>query len=143
MHPANAGAQFRHPGRLPRLADTPPRQLPMFMSAREIRDQYQALDADRARDSGGAPETEDALFARKRREAFAGPLGGSLLEHGVRSPVSLQADWRRPGSQGKPSILGGHHRIAVMDAHRPDELMPVEHFHSVADARRSLGRGRY
>ena len=148
-------------------------QLPMFMSAREIRSQYQALDGDRL--EYGEPEyvgtedgyittrssnqslkkpylhhvrvieSDDELFDRKYEEAsgtehFNGDyLTDHIKEHGIENPVSLQADPWKTGSLGKPEILGGHHRIAVMETERPDELMPVEHYNSVAEARWSKG----
>jgi hypothetical protein len=159
MHPLNVGTQFH--------------QLPMFMSAREIRSQYQALDGDRT-SSGilgyvgtedGYPtsrsskpskekpyihyelhtEDDDDLFDRKYEEAQTKKhlngdyLSDHIAKHGVENPVSLRADPWETGSRGKPEILGGHHRIAVMETERPDELMPVEHYHSVAEARWAKG----
>lgn len=136
-------------------------QLPMFMSAREIRTDYQALDGDRddrvAHDWDASPEvhrpeTDDELFGRKADEAWGDydhspnthlSLGEHILRHGVENPVSLM-DPAAPkwdmGSQGKPQILGGHHRVAVMEQEKPTALMPVEHFTSVKEAKRSLGK---
>ena len=121
------------------------KQLPMFMSAREIRSQYQALDGDRETDSDGWRESDDDLFDRKYEESYATKhlngdyLADHIAEHGVENPVSLQADPLNTGSFDKPEILGGHHRIAVMETSRPDDLMPVEHYHSVGEARKSKG----
>lgn len=128
-------------------------QLPMFMSAREIRDQYQALDGDRHHavpDFGsgipldkGTPETDDELFDRKAEEADSrrAPDGDylydSIAKHGVLSPVLLRAPGGGTGSLGKPEILGGHHRVAVMHDIRPDELMPVEHYESGKKAKKN------
>jgi hypothetical protein len=120
-------------------------QLPMFMSAREIRSQYQALDGDRLENSDGDLETDDDLFDRKHWESQTMKhlngdyLADHIAEHGVENPVSLQADPWKTGSLGKPAILAGHHRIAVMETSRPDELMHVEHYNSVAEARKSKG----
>ena len=146
----------------------------MFMSAREIRSQYQALDGDRedwgipgyvGENEDGYPtsrssnpskekpyihyehhiEDDDDLFDRKYEEALIEKhlngdyLADHIAEHGIENPVSLQADPWVTGSLGKPAILAGHHRIAVMETERPDELMPVEHYNSVAHARRSKG----
>jgi hypothetical protein len=138
IHDTRAGQQFR--------------QLPMFMSAREIRDQYQALDADRDEVIGETDEwteDDDELFNRKYDEAennvdhAAGDsrsLRDALLQDGVKNPISLQADQEQTGSHWKPEILGGHHRVAVMSEHKPDVLMPVEHFEDINDAQRSLGK---
>jgi hypothetical protein len=137
-------------------------QLPMFMSAREIRAQYQALDGDRDLVYGDDgwndhPETDDQLFDRKYEEAHetddfdsGHTLADSVRWDGVRNPISLQVAQEKPahrfdlptptvGSLGKPQILGGHHRLAVMDRHRPDDLMPVAHFEDALQAHKSLG----
>lgn len=140
----------------PRPQDAPgERQLPMFMSAREIRDQFQGHDGDRQREappfgsgvelSKGRPETDDEMFDRKAEEATGRRTGSGdylydhIQRHGVLNPVALQADLRNVGSLGKPQILGGHHRVAVMHDVRPDELMPVEHYDSVKEARQAKG----
>ena len=149
------------------------KQLPRFMTAREIRSQYQALDGDRESSGNlgyvgtedGYPtsrssnpskekpyihyelhtEDDDDLFDRKYEEAQTKKhlngdyLADHIAKHGIENPVSLRADPWETGSRGKPEILGGHHRIAVMETERPDELMPVEHYHSVAEARWAKG----
>lgn len=132
-------------------------QLPMFMSAREIRDSHQALDGDRKQETpafgSGIPlhmgrrETDDELYDRKAEEATGrrAPGGDYLYEHiakhGVMNPIILTdptaPQWAM-GSQGKPQVLGGHHRVAVMSDVRPDELMPVEHFKDMPTARKAL-----
>jgi hypothetical protein len=137
LHTNRAGQQFR--------------QLPMFMSAREIMDRYQPLDGDRDAVLGETDERledDGELYARKYDEAentypdWDVSLKDSILQHGVKNPVSLQADDYHVGSQDKPEILGGHHRVAVMGEHKPDTLMPVEHFESQWQAQSSL-RDRY
>jgi len=142
IHDTRAGQQFR--------------QLPMFMSAREIRDEFQALDGDREdviTDDDEWTESDDELFDRKYEEANDWKLShgtswsdkdgltlaDSILKHGVENPISLQIDRDRRGDHWKPEILGGHHRVAVMHKHRPDDLMPVEHFEHTTQAQRSLG----
>ena len=133
-------------------------QLPMFMTAREIRDQYQGHDGSRRRFAGlsggeiqmfkGRHETEDEMFRRKVSEAeerwdHGGDyLAAHVRKHGVTHAISLQDDPTIVGSLGKPQILGGHHRVAVMHADRPDELMPVAHFRDVSEAMQAL-KGRY
>ena len=124
----------------------------MFMSAREIRRDYQGLDSDRydvirwGLDNDGDDdgiENDRELFDRKFEEADDSGLLDDLTRgrgrKGVENPISLQADPKKTGSLGKPEILGGHHRVAAMEYLRPDELMPVEHFDNPAQARRSLG----
>lgn len=150
----------------------------MFLTAREIRDQYQALDDDRIMVDNPVPltstrspyrspthgrnaripssvfdydqpeidheESDDELFSRKLREATTDnysnrvSLADHLLKHGVENPISLQFR-ELHGQLGKPQILGGHHRVAVMHHFQPDALMPVMHFSSHAEASTSLG----
>jgi hypothetical protein len=161
----------------------PTEQLPMFMSAREIKEQYQPLDADRygatgtnartTRSSGGGEyatartwqehhtrrttggsklylagegiESDEQLWERKAEEADDYGLANDIREEGVQKPVSLG---RQFGEMGKPQVVGGHHRIAVMGEEAPDELMPVLHYESFHHARMQgqhaeKGRGGY
>ena len=127
----------------------------MFMSAREIRDQYQAHDGDRhtwvGADESGVNftqvMTDDEVFSGKYHAATVPDRDGHALyddleKNGVTHAISLQDDPRIVGSLGKPQILGGHHRVAVMHSLRPDDLMPVEHFRDVAEAKWER-RGKY
>lgn len=127
------------------------KQLPMFMSAREIRSQYQALDGDRlAVNADGQPEAyrvhgpfsavenDDQLYARKLRES-GGDLGRDIKANGVTDPILLEdgSDPNGGGSQGRMQVIGGHHRVAVMLDHAPDQLMPVEHHRNLRAAKKS------
>jgi hypothetical protein len=58
-------------------------------------------------------------------------LGASILRQGVHKPIFLQTD---AGYRQKPEIVGGHHRVAVMAKHKPNELMPVTHEKSIYSA---------
>ena len=56
-------------------------------------------------------------------------LADSVRQRGVEKPITLEAPKVRSeyeGSQGKPQIFGGHHRLAVMKYDRPKVLMPVQ-----------------
>lgn len=126
-------------------------QLPMFMSAREIRSRYAPWPFDRYEVEtpiasrtplGIRDETDPEFWARKRHEASLGvipTLDQQILKDGVHTPVSLES----PGKSvpRDPYVLGGHHRIAVMSEHKPDALMPVEHFPS-GKAARAVERAR-
>lgn len=98
------------------------------------------------RPKDGSLESDDELYERKYNEAedwmhnYAS-LKDSILSEGVKNPVSLQdpANSHR-GSLDKPEVLGGHHRIAVMDAHAPDEMIPVTHSYDILAAKREQGR---
>jgi|SRR5580765_543574 len=58
----------------------------------------------------------------------------SVAREGVHSPVSLSVS--QFGSQGKLSIVGGHHRIAAALDTRPDDYIPVTHAENISDAKR-------
>ncbi len=58
---------------------------------------------------------------------------------GIIYPLSLQEDPDVVGSKGKPEVLGGHHRVAIMDEHAPDDMMPVEFYPDIEAARKGLG----
>jgi hypothetical protein len=77
-------------------------------------------------------ETDQELWNRKAEEAGEYGLHEEIMEHGVQKPVSLGQQF---GNSGKPQVVGGHHRIAVMGEESPDELMPVLHFKSFGQAR--------
>lgn len=122
------------------------KQLPMFMSAHEIRSQYRPWEGDRElthTPEGVRDETNDELWARKRHEASLGvmpTLDEQILKEGVKNPIPLQHvdPWWHGNAQ--PQIMGGHHRLAVMYEHKPHDLMPVEHFEDFKDVQRSESR---
>ena len=101
-----------------------PDQLRMFMSADEITAHYQPLEGDRQRVSKeNRRESTGEVYARKAREF--GPYGeASIAQHGVIDPVHLGTKY---GTEGKPQIVGGHHRIAVSMNVNPHRLIPVVH----------------
>ena len=70
---------------------------------------------------------------RRQAEAPEPPsLYESIQEGGVQHPVHLGTQF---GSQGKPQIVGGHHRIAAALDTRPDDLIPVLHHEDIYDAK--------
>ena len=85
---------------------------------------------------------QDSYLRRKEDEHYQaqakteiGPppsLYESIQEGGVQHPVHLGTQF---GSQGKPQIVGGHHRIAVALDTRPDDLIPVLHHPDIYDAK--------
>lgn len=114
-----------------------PNQLKMFMSAHEIKGEYQPLDGDRS-----GYETDDEVWERKLDEAtnnrthwdddegvltrYPATQTEHIRQHGVTQPVHLGSgnSW---GDSNKRQVAGGHHRIAVMGHLNPDQLMPVLH----------------
>lgn len=136
------------------------KQLPMFMSANEIKADYQPLPGDKKMkrkpgSSGWGSESytyeqDDALYARKANEAkhrgkgirSGGPsLHQSIEQQGVQTPVHLGTEtpnkkyWFDSMSSDKPPVLGGHHRVAVMGEVAPDKLIPVMHHKDIMGAR--------
>ena len=122
------------PSRAPEPAQEQPKsfdphsgQLAMFMTPREIQKHYVPLEADRTYQNGssfGRLETNDEMWARKKKEAGERGLAGSIRRHGVISPVQLGLkDQESPDST--PQVFGGHHRIAAAP---PDSLIPVLHY---------------
>jgi hypothetical protein len=88
---------------------------------------------------------EDSFFAARvgsfnDRKAEAGQESSSLYNSvrggGVQSPVHLGTQF---GSQGKPQVVGGHHRIAAQNDIDQDALMPVLHHESIRAARSTPG----
>lgn len=66
---------------------------------------------------------------------FSGPsIWDSVRQSGVQNPVHLGMQF---GSQGKPQVVGGHHRIASAMETRPNDLIPVLHSPNIRAARNS------
>ena len=115
-----------------------PGQLPMFMTAREITSTHSPSDWDRdpvPDFSSVRPrlETDSETMSRKLNESMVGWGGGlhrSIAAEGVQKPVHLSHQF---GSQGRPEIGEGHHRIAASMDVSPDRLIPVTH-HENLDA---------
>ena len=89
-----------------------------FLSVRHIFENYQPSDHDRL----NPQETDDELWSRKK--AFAGVRGleKDIKKNGIQVPISLGYEY---GSQMKPTIWGGHHRLAVARDINPDMEVPV------------------
>lgn len=102
-------------------------QLPMFMTAHEIKSQYRPWQADRRAVEVPDPdightyrmETDSELWDRKAREAPDHGLTKTSVKHGIHTPVPLL--------EGR-EVWDGHHRVAAAAVHTPDSLIPVEHY---------------
>ena len=113
------------------------KQLPMFMSAREIKSQYDPWHGDFEIHEDGSEETPRELWDRKYEESMDFGYHMTIPKEGVRRPVALESVDPWWNGNKKPEIMGGHHRIEVMARHKPDALMPVEHVSDFKEARRS------
>ena len=89
-----------------------------FLPVRHIFEKYQPSDEDRLNPS----ESDDELWSRKKAFAGAKGLEKDIRKNGIRVPVSLGYEY---GSQSKPQIWGGHHRLAVARSINPDMEVPV------------------
>jgi len=117
--PVQPGAQFE--------------QLPMFMSGREITQQYAPAEDDKHWINNKQRfENSDELWGRKAQESETGGHGGrsyklnsgglgtlyeSIKESGIQSPIPL----------GRTQVIDGHHRVASQFAIDPDRQIPVTH----------------
>jgi hypothetical protein len=109
------------------------KQLPMFMSGREITQQYEPAEGDKHWiNSKQRFENSDDLWGRKAQESETGVHGGrsyklrsgglgtlheSIKEDGIQSPIPL----------GDKRVIDGHHRVASQFAIDPDRQIPVTH----------------
>lgn len=126
----------------------PGRQLAMFVTPREIRENYGPND----RKPGEVSDSR--IWNRKLRESKetgngrAIPMGrnefgdykmASLHDHiaanGVSKPVYLGTE--------DAKVYDGHHRVASAYASRPDDLMPVLHATSPGDAFEHRAQQKY
>src|SRR5262245_11313378 len=95
-----------------------PGQLPMFMTAREIKEGYQPDTYGRLPGSAtrhGGPERSEEVWYRKLRESKypedEGPsLHESIAAEGVHVPLHLSLQF---GSEGKRVVVEGQHRLAA------------------------------
>jgi hypothetical protein len=64
-------------------------------------------------------------------------LYDKISAEGVQSPVHLS--YNQMGQYGKPSVVGGHHRIAAQEDINPDQPIPVQHWADIWEAKSSPG----
>lgn len=125
-------------------------QLPMFLTAREIKHNYAPLSGDRDFiDDEDREEFDDEVWDRKAEEADwrgtaqdmvdqnwqfnkAIPLTLPHRHYGVQFMEHPPDEWEQGSDEDtRPQVLDGHHRIAAADDEwrggRPDALIPVVH----------------
>lgn len=93
-------------------------------------------------------ETDEQMYDRKRAETHQKrakvtgvgrtrsipTLHEDIAAHGVQQPIALG---QHESPSGRPSIAGGHHRLAAMQHLNPDQLLPVVHVKDVIEANAS------
>jgi hypothetical protein len=107
---------------------------PSHLSASEIVSKYQPNDLGNL-DGDYIRETVPEHFERKYQEATKPRLGSSTGNGPVTEQPPLAELIKSNGyDQSKPVklhrngfIINGHHRVAVMLKHAPNELIPVKH----------------
>lgn len=67
--------------------------------------------------------------------AYGPSLHDRIRAEGVKSPIHLS--YAQMGSYGKPSIVGGHHRVAAQEDINPDQPIPVSHWRDIREAKSS------
>jgi hypothetical protein len=81
-------------------------------------------------------QKEDEHYEDWNEEQSYGPsLHDRIAAEGIQSPVHL--GFGNTGMLGKPQVLGGHHRLAAQEDIDPDQFIPVKHWKSIHEARRS------
>jgi hypothetical protein len=94
---------------------------PTHMTANEIVSKYESADLadwDANHDWDEEKPSEKEFWEGKYASATKKGLVKKILANGVTEPVSVSEDY---------GITDGHHRIAVMLKHAPNELIPVSH----------------
>lgn len=95
-------------------------QLPMFMTAGELRNPRQTTPGDFTRLQG--PALVQAWDQKLSESGF--PMRQSIAQTGVSRPVVIQ---HNPRESPLPILGDGHHRVASAYAHSHKALVPVEH----------------
>lgn len=89
-----------------------------WLTVKHIFEKYQPSDYDRT----DPEETDEELWERKRVMAGVKGLDKDIRKNGIAVPISLGYEY---GSQNKPQIVGGHHRLAVAHSIDPEMKVPV------------------
>lgn len=99
-------------------------QLPMFMTARELRHGVESSDFL----GKGSDEQWNDKASRATRTSSGADDNSTLAEHiakhGVMQPVAVYHSSTVAGSKW---LQNGHHRVATAYSQNPDSLIPVRH----------------
>jgi hypothetical protein len=97
-----------------------PKQLKLFMTARELMDMPAGDDLEQWRPMS---QNED-LFHEKLGESMDTRLYDSVKSHGVQKPVNIDFFSR---DHDNTVISDGHHRIATAHSINPNMIIPIEY----------------
>lgn len=97
-----------------------PKQLKLFMTARELMDMPAGDDLEEWRPMS----QNENLFREKLGESISDSLFQSIKEEGVKEPVTLDFFSRE---HDNTVISDGHHRVASAFTANPDMIIPIEY----------------
>jgi uncharacterized protein (DUF1015 family) len=97
-----------------------PKQLKLFMTARELMDMPAGDDLEEWRPMS---QNED-LYHEKLGESMDNSLYKSIKSKGVQEPVNIEFFSRQ---HDDTVISDGHHRIAAAHSINPDMIIPIEY----------------
>ena len=95
-------------------------QLRMFMTARELLQDYRSADVDPTHPAGW--KSHDQMWTSKRKDNADDGLAASVAKHGVEYPVTLGFH-----EGGEKKIIAGHHRIIAAYVANPRSYVPVQY----------------
>lgn len=120
------------------------KQLPMFMTARDIKETHEPNDRKPGEVSPSRIWNRKLRESKDTKDTGGIPIKGangayeqvSLHEHIARTGVSQAVSIQDPqGAAGqKPLVFDGHHRVASAADSRPNDLIPVVHSPNAGDA---------
>lgn len=105
-----------------------PKQLRLFISARELREQFDPNWGD----FEGEETEPEQVWDRKLSASKETGLYDDIQDIGVRIPVTITGN--PDGSGFNPEVMGGHHRIAAAYDINPDMEIPVNYDDNVSSA---------
>lgn len=94
-------------------------QLPMFATARELREHYTPWDYNEQAHEGD-PEI---MWEQKHEEVWDEGLYHQIADEGVKKPVNVHH------TAHDRELLNGHHRVAAQYDADPEAFIPLNHTH--------------
>jgi hypothetical protein len=94
-------------------------QLPLFMTAREIKARYRPSPADkeRVKEDGDRWETPEETWSRKAQEARETGHAADIMKEGPTGQINIEV--------ARGMVIDGHHRTGFMAEYDPDRPMAV------------------
>jgi hypothetical protein len=102
------------------MAATDHLQGKLFMTARELLQDYRSADVDPSHPAGW--KSHDQMWTSKRKDNAADGLAADVAKRGVEYPVTLGIH-----EGGEQKIVSGHHRIMAAYTANPRSYVPVQY----------------